>query len=79
MLLTEAFVLLDFHKNDIVANLADAVPGDDTFTFTSPETAESSGTGKNQRFNFSGFTVEFQIYRTAETFTGTGIDYFFLF
>ena len=79
MLLTEAFVLLDFHKNDIVANLADAVPGDDTFTFTSPETAESSGTGKNQRLYFSSFTVEFQIYRTAETFTGTGIDYFFLF
>ena len=78
MLLTEAFVLLDFYKNDIVANLTDAVPGDDIFTFTSPETAESARSGNDQCCDLSASFIKFQIDRTSKTPAGADIYDLFL-
>jgi len=35
----ETFFLIDFHKNNVISDLADAVPGDNIFVISSEKTA----------------------------------------
>lgn len=74
----EAFVLLDFYKNNIFANLTDAFPGNDVFAFSSEKAAETSRSGNDQCSQAACFTVKFHINGTAQAFAGTDIDDFFL-
>ena len=74
----ETFFLIDFHKNNVISDLADTVPGDDIFTFTAEQTAESSGAREDQGSETAGLAVKFDIYGTAQTAAGTGVDDFFL-
>ena len=74
----KTFFFIDFYKNDIIANLADAFPGDAVFAVTAKEAAEFSGAGYDQGGHSAGFTVKLRIDRTPETAAGTDINYFFL-
>ena len=66
-----------FHKNDIVSDLSDAVPGDDDIVVSAEHTAESGGAGKDQCGDLAAGAVEFHIDGTAKAFAGTDIDDFF--
>ena len=74
----EAFVLLDFYKNNIFADLTDTFPGNDIFIITSEQAAESSGAWKYKGSELTAFAVKFRINGTSETAAGTDINYFFL-
>ena len=74
----EAFVLLDFYKNNIFADLTDTFPGNDIFIITSEQAAESSGAWKYKGGELTAFAVKFRINGTSETAAGTDINYFFL-
>lgn len=73
-----ACLFINLYKDDIVPDLADALPGDDIFTLSAKEAAESSRTWNNESRDPTGFAVKFYIHRTAQTFAGTDIDDFFL-
>ena len=75
----EAFVLLDFYKNNIFADLTDTFPGNDVFAFSSKKAAETARPGNDQRSQTARFTVKFHINGAAKAFSGTHIDDFFLF
>ena len=74
----QEFFLLNFHKNDVISNLADTFPWDYKFAFFSEESEKAAGTGNDQSSNAAGFAVKFKINGTAKTPTGTDIDNFFL-
>lgn len=79
MILMKALFFLDFHEDDVIPDLANAIPGDDIFTFPSEKVTETAGSGDNQSCKPGGFYIEFHIDRTAKAAAGTGIDDFFLF
>ena len=70
----ETFFFLDLHQDDIVADLADAVPGDHILAFPAEKAAEPARTGDNQRRDPSGNTVKFHIDGTAQAAAGAGVD-----
>ncbi len=72
------FFFREFHQDDISSDLTDAAPGDDKFTFPSPETAESAGAGNDQCCDLSASFIKFKIDRTAKTPAGADIYDFFL-
>lgn len=74
----ETFVFFDFHQDNIFTDLADTFPGDDKLAVTAQETADPTGSRDNQGQYLPGFAVEIDINGTAQTFTGTGINDFFL-
>ena len=74
----KTFFFFYFNKDNVIADLTDAAPGDDIFAFTPGKEAEFAGTGNDQSRNLTGSGIKFQINRTAEAATGTGIDDFFL-
>ena len=74
----KTFFFIDFYKDNIVSNLADAVPGDAVFTVTTEKTAELSGTWYDQSGHSAGFAVKLYINGAPETAAGAGIDHFFL-
>ena len=74
----KTFLFLNFYKDDVIANLADTVPGNNVFIFASEKTAEFAGTGDDQGIDPTGSAVKFQIDGTAEAFAGAGINDFFL-
>ena len=73
-----AILFINFYQDNVISDLADTIPGDDIFTFTAEQTAESSGTWENQGSETAGLAVKFDIYGTAQTAAGTGVDDFFL-
>ena len=75
----EAFVLLDFYKNNIFADLTDTFPGNDVFAFSSKKAAETARSGNDQRSQAACFTVKYHLDGTAQAFAGTHIDDDFLF
>lgn len=75
----KTFFFFDLHQNDIFPDLADTVPGNDIFAFSSPEAAEFSRSRYDQSRDLPIFLVKFQVDRTAKTLTGAGIYDFFLF
>ena len=78
-LIRAAFLFFrNFDKNDIVADLADAVPWDHKILAVAEKAAEFHRTRKNESGKMSRFWIEFHINRTAERFAGTDIDNFFL-
>ena len=76
---SQPFFITEINKDDIFADLADAVPGDDAFAFSGKTPAEFPGFRHDQGFQPGGFTAEFHIKRTAKTTAGMDIDHFFLF
>ena len=75
----KTFLFLYFYQNNIVADLADAVPGNDVFVFTSEKTAEFTGPRDNQGIDPAGSTVKFKIDGTSEAFAGAGINDFLIY
>lgn len=75
----QQFFITEINKDDIFADLADAVPGDDAFAFSGKTPAEFPGFRHDQGFQPGGFTAEFHIKRAAKTAAGMDIDHFFLF
>ena len=73
------FFITEINKDDIFADLADAVPGDDAFAFSGKTPAEFPGFRHDQGFQPGGFTAEFHIKRTAKAAAGVDIDHLFLF
>ena len=79
MLLVKAVFFLYFYKDNVIADLADAFPGDDVFTFPPEKITEPSWTGNHQSSKAAGDAVKFHVDGTAKAPAGTGIDNFFLF
>ena len=77
-LIRAAFSLFPEFRQDIVADLADAVPWDHKILAVAEKAAEFHRTRKNESGKMSRFWIEFHINRTAERFAGTDIDNFFL-
>ena len=76
--LDKTFIFVNLYQDNVISDLADTVPGDDIFTFTAEQTAESSGAREDQGSETAGLAVKFDIYGTAQTAAGTGVDDFFL-
>ena len=76
---SQPFFITEINKDDIFTNLADAVPGDDAFTFSGKTPAEFSWPGHDESFQPGSFTTEFHINRAAKAAAGVDIDHFFLF
>ena len=74
----KTFFFINLYKNNVITNLADAVPGDAVFTVAAEKTAEFSGTWYDQGSHSAGFAVKFCINGTPETTAGAGLDHFFL-
>ena len=74
----KTFFFINLYKNNVITNLADAVPGDAVFTVAAEKTAEFSGTWYDQGSHSAGFAVKFCINGTPETTAGACIDHFFL-
>ena len=68
----------DLHEDDIVADLADAVPRDYKILAVAEKSAEFHGGRKNETGKMSCFGMKFHIDRTAKRFAGTDIDDFLL-
>lgn len=79
MFLVKTFFFFDIYKNDVISDLTDTFPGDNVFTFSGEQTAESTGTRDDEGSKTSGLAVEFHICRTSKTAACAGIDNFFLF
>ena len=78
LIFVETLLFLYLHQNDVVSDLADTLPGNDIFAFSSEKAAETAGAGNDKSSKTAGFAVEFHVDRAAEASTGTGIDDFFL-
>lgn len=74
----QKFFLLNFHQDDVVANLADAFPGDDEFAFPAKKSEEPAGTRNHQSGEALGFAVKFHVNGTAEAAAGADVDDFLL-
>lgn len=72
------FFFRKLHQDNVFSDLADTVPGDDKFTFPSPETAESAWSGNDQSCDLSVPFIKFKIDRTAKTPAGADIYDLFL-
>ena len=78
--LMAAVLLVNLYQDDVIADLADAVPGNHVFTVPAEKTeTEAARAGNDQSCDTALFAVEFHIYRTAKGSAGTDVDYFFLF
>lgn len=75
----EAFFFLNFYKNNVVTNLTDTVPGNGVFIFPSKKIVKFTRAGNDECSHAACFAVEFNVYGTAQTAAGAGVDYFFLF
>lgn len=75
----KAFFFLNFHQNNVVADLTDTFPRNDKLAFPAEKIAEFPRSGNDQGSQTAGFAVKFNIYGTAETAAGAGVDDFFLF
>ena len=75
----KTLVFLDFHQDNVVSDLADALPGNDKDVLLSPEIAETSRTRDNERRHAARPAVELHVDGAAEAFTGAGVDDLFLF
>ena len=71
--------MTEINKDDIFADLADAVPWNGIFIFFGKTPAKFSRFRHDQGFQTCGFTAEFHIKRAAKTAAGMDIDHFFLF
>lgn len=60
-----AFFFIDVYQNDIPADLADLLPGDDIFRIPAEDAAESSGTGDDQCENAAVFLIDEKIHDAA--------------
>ena len=78
VLSVRTFFFRELHQYNISSDLTDAAPGDDKFTFPSPETAESARSGNDQRCDLSASFIKFKIDRTTKTPAGTDIYDLFL-
>ena len=75
----QQFFITEINKDDIFADLADAVPWNGIFIFFGKTPAKFSRFRHDQGFQTCGFTAEFHIKRAAKTAAGMDIDHFFLF
>lgn len=75
----ETFFFVNFYKNNIITDLADFVPWNNIFIVSPEKAAQFPGTGDNKCCESTGFAVEFNIDRAAQTTAGGSIDDFFLF
>ena len=73
-----AFFFINVYQNDITADLADLLPGDDIFRIPAEDAAEPSGTGDDQCEDTAVFLIDEKIHDAAQGSTGTDIDDFFL-
>ena len=72
-------LLVNFHQDNIVPDLADAVPGNHIFAARPEEAeAEAAWSRNDNRGNTAGLAVKLHIHRTAKSPAGTDIDHFFL-
>ena len=75
-----AVLLVNLYQDDVIADLADAVPGNHVFAVPAEKTeAEAARTRDDQSCDTAVFAVEFHIYGTAKGPAGTDVDHFFLF
>lgn len=74
----QKFFLLNFHQDDVVANLADAFPGDDEFAFPAKKSEEPAGTRDDKGGEALGFAVKLYVDGAAETAAGADVDDFLL-
>ena len=75
-----AFVRLQLYQDDVGADAADAVPGNDILAGRTPETeAKAPGSRNHNSRNTPAFAVKLHIHRAAQSTAGTDIDHFFLF
>jgi hypothetical protein len=71
-------VVLKGSQDDILTDLADAVPGNDHLLVLEKQAAEASGGGGHQGGNTACFWVKFEIHRRAQVRTGAGVNDIFL-
>lgn len=73
-----AFFFLDFYQDDICANLANTLPGDDKFSIASEKRADTARPRYDNGCHKAGADIDLHVADTAQRAAGTDIDDLFL-